>query len=93
MRAVLILIPALLIATPTLAAPPPMVPQVLTDPAAAQLPAFGIERDHHIPLLGHLDIFGEAERALGGQHVFVDQLGFQQLTSAWVWMSIATSFL
>ena len=35
MRAVLILIPALLTATPTLAAPPPTVPQVLTDPAMA----------------------------------------------------------
>ena len=35
MRAVLILIPALLAATPALAAPPPMLPQVLTDPAMA----------------------------------------------------------
>ncbi len=35
MRAVLILIPAVLAASPALAAPPPLLPPVLTDPALA----------------------------------------------------------
>ena len=35
MRSILILIPALLAASPALAAPPPMLPPVLTDPAMA----------------------------------------------------------
>ena len=35
MRAVLILLPALLAASPALAAPPPVLPPVLTDPAMA----------------------------------------------------------
>jgi len=35
MRAIVVLIPALLAASPALAAPPPVLPQVLTDPAMA----------------------------------------------------------
>ncbi|MCY7398456.1 MAG: hypothetical protein LH466_06425 [Sphingomonas bacterium] len=35
MRAILVLIPALFAAAPALAAPPPVLPQVLTDPAMA----------------------------------------------------------